>query len=161
MYVIVTDRKAIANFAESLGVRVIQINSDGKGTCNGEIAIDQELPDKFLNLLAIPPYLRGYKYIRRLFEYYIEEEDGWYLSHVTKELYPMLAEQFEATPAGIERTIRYAIGYGFKRAPGRYEEIFGRAMETRPANKDFFAAMYTNIRNYIKRQSGEAYEPKK
>lgn len=65
--------------------------------------------EQYLRQLGVPPHFRGYKYVASAVDAVLENP---YMLHgrITKELYPHIASKYPgATPAQVERGIRYAI----------------------------------------------------
>lgn len=59
--------------------------------------------------LNIPPYTKGYKYLRDAIRMMVLTDDPDSMSYITKTIYPDLANKYKSTPAAVERSIRHAI----------------------------------------------------
>jgi len=57
--------------------------------------------------MGIPAHVRGYHYLRKAI--IMAQNNTSLLSALTKELYPMVAKEFNTTPSKVERAIRHAI----------------------------------------------------
>ena len=57
--------------------------------------------------IGVPVHIKGYNYLKESIKKACEDKS--LLGALTKELYPMIAEQFETTPSKVERSIRNAI----------------------------------------------------
>jgi len=57
--------------------------------------------------MGVPPHVKGYHYLREAI--LMAYNDISLLGALTKELYPMIAENFKTTPSKVERAIRHAI----------------------------------------------------
>lgn len=99
---------------------------------------------------GIPSYLRGFYYLCDAIAIVIE--DPTKIFHITKTLYPEVAKRYNATPAQVERSIRYAIGVYVSRGnPDLLYTIFGSSLDPdnpMPTNSEFISA----FANYIKIQ---------
>lgn len=96
---------------------------------------------------GIPPHVKGYGFLRSGVRLAIQ--DPAILSNVTKQLYPMIAKEFETTPSKVERAIRHAIEVAWNR--GRIETLnstFGVAFYQngdKPTNSEFIALVADRI----------------
>lgn len=93
--------------------------------------------------LGIPVNLTGYGFVRDAVEKLISNPS---LAHaMTKELYPVIAEQFDTTPSRVERCIRHAIEVGWERGNKLLrDEIFGYTVSEctgKPTNAEFLATV--------------------
>lgn len=100
-----------------------------------------------LNALGMPPNLKGYGLLKSALCHTVR--DNSMLASLTKELYPLLAEENNTVPARVERVIRNAIEATWER--GNIEaihELFGYAVSEfrgRPTNAEFIARMTDDI----------------
>jgi two-component system response regulator (stage 0 sporulation protein A) len=69
--------------------------------------------------IGAPDHLYGHEIAIRAITLIVE--DRKYLDHLTKDLYPTLAKEFDSTPARIERSIRHLVETVFTRGP--YENL--------------------------------------
>ena len=79
---------------------------------------------KLSNLLmtvGIPANAQGYQYLRSAIILVFQHPD--YTNAITKQLYPIVAKQFDTTPARVERSIRHAIEIAWNR--GKIDKING------------------------------------
>ncbi|MHB1315582.1 MAG: sporulation transcription factor Spo0A [Christensenellales bacterium] len=101
-----------------------------------------------LNMIGIPPSLKGFQYLREIITVSLEE-DGL-LKSVTKLLYPMVAEKYDTIPTRVERDIRHAIEVAWNK--GRVDVLhkyFGYTVDGdkgKPTNSEFIAMMIDWIR---------------
>lgn len=101
-----------------------------------------------IQAIGIPAHIKGYSYLREGIGMVIENME--YLSAITKELYPDIADRFQTTPSRVERAIRHSIEVAWNR--GNFEEIdkyFGQSingMREKPTNGEFIAVIADKIR---------------
>lgn len=89
----------------------------------------EEREQKLLNVklsnmlmsVGIPANAQGYQYLRYAIILVFQHPD--YSKSITKLLYPIVAKQFNTTPARVERSIRHAIGIAWN--SGKIEKING------------------------------------
>ncbi len=97
----------------------------------------------YLNAIRAPINLLGYKLARAAVTYCVDNYDRQ--PYITKEVYPYVAELFNATPKQVERNIRTLIEATWQR--GNMENInklFGYSVSQhkgRPTNKEFIALL--------------------
>jgi two-component system, response regulator, stage 0 sporulation protein A len=100
---------------------------------------------KLLYKAGIPPHIKGYQYLKRAIIMTIMEPQ--IINSVTKQLYPLLAKEFDTTASGIERAIRHAIEKAAERSAGtdnsenNYCRSFGKCI----TNSEFIAASAEKI----------------
>ncbi len=98
--------------------------------------------------IGVPAHIKGYQYLRLAITLCVENMD--LISAVTKELYPMIAKEFDTTPSRVERAIRHAIEVAWNR--GKLETInnlFGYTVHTgkgKPTNSECIALLSDKIR---------------
>ena len=68
---------------------------------------------ELLRELGVPTHIYGYKYLQAAIGAVMQEPN--LLHGVTKELYPMVANQFETTSSRVERAIRHSIEVAWSR----------------------------------------------
>lgn len=68
--------------------------------------IDEKLNNMFL-ALGIPAHIKGFQYLKDAIKLMVKEPD--LINHITKKLYPKVAELNNTEPARVERAIRHAI----------------------------------------------------
>lgn len=73
-----------------------------------------------------------------------------YLSAVTKELYPNIAQKFNTTPSRVERAIRHAIEVAWSRGKmDTINRLFGYTVHNgkgKPTNSEFIAMIADKLR---------------
>jgi len=94
----------------------------------------------------------GYQYLKVILSYVINEPK--YINCLTKKLYPLTAEQFNATPSSVESAIRHSIAHVWsKNKIENINRIIGiKVFETiyeRPSNSEFIALIAEGIRSGI------------
>jgi two-component system response regulator (stage 0 sporulation protein A) len=98
--------------------------------------------------IGVPAHIKGYQYLRTAIALCVNNMD--LISAVTKELYPMIAKEYNTTSSRVERAIRHAIEVAWTR--GRLETInslFGYTIHTgkgKPTNSEFIALLSDKIR---------------
>ncbi len=112
----------------------------------------EEMVRELLLELGVPDHLTGHQYLVRSVALILEK--GEYLYNITRMLYPGLAEEFEATPARVERSIRHAIEVAWSRGDvdvlGKY---FGNTVDAnkgKPTNSEFLARVVNIVRQRLK-----------
>lgn len=103
---------------------------------------------RLLLAVGVPAQLNGYQYLREAILMTVQDVE--YISSVTKKLYPMLAEQFNATPGSVERSIRHAIETSWSRGSvEKIDDIFGYTVDDckgKPTNSEFIAMLADHVR---------------
>lgn len=106
---------------------------------------------KILKHLGISPAVQGYAILRRAISLVIDNPSMAY--HITTDLYPKLAIEFQISAKCIERSIRTAIESGWLKIDYKLiEELFGLIINKdigRPTNAQFIAV----IADYLTMQS--------
>ncbi len=101
-----------------------------------------------LHSLGIPSHIKGYMYIRDGIDLMYNKPSM--IGAITKELYPEIADKYDATTSRVERAIRHAIEVSWSR--GDYdlmEEIFGHSVDydrAKPTNSEFIATLADKLR---------------
>ena len=96
-----------------------------------------------LKELGVSPNVIGYLYLI----YGIEEmtKDQSLMYAITKRLYPLVAQKFDATAARVERSIRHAIEKGWCRGNMKMQEkLFGYTVDMnkgKPTNSEFMCTV--------------------
>lgn len=103
--------------------------------------------------IGIPAHIKGYRYIRTAI---LECAQNYnYLEHMTKELYPHIAEIYQTTPERVERAIRHAIEMAWnKNDREAMSEFFGcnaKNLISRPTNSEFIALASDKLIMHMKR----------
>ena len=97
--------------------------------------------------IGVPVHIKGYNYLKEAIVKACEDKS--LLGALTKELYPMIAAQFETTPSKVERSIRNAIKLACTR--GNTEMIKGifqyctNDKEGKPTNGQFISTIADKI----------------
>lgn len=97
---------------------------------------------KLLNKLGIPCHIKGYGYLKESIKYCYANQEA--LSSITGTLYPAIAKSNDTAPQNIERTIRYAIGEGWKNKPQEMINFF--ASNEKPTNSEFIATAIEKLK---------------
>ena len=91
--------------------------------------------------IGVPAHIKGYEYLRYAIQLVVE--DKRLLTHITKELYPMVAKRFDTTASRVERAIRHAVEVAWDRGDMEtLERWFGYTISHRkgkPTNGEFIA----------------------
>ena len=107
----------------------------------------QRIP-KIIKLLGISPEHRGYQFLIKAIE--LTMEDYEYAHHVTKSLYPDVAEAFNVNAYNVDTNIRRAIEYGWPNAdPICKLTIFGNTVP--PKTLPTVSCVVATIADYLKR----------
>lgn len=98
--------------------------------------------------LAIPPQVLGYSRLRYAILLALEYPEV--VNHMTKVLYPLIAEQFKRTPTTCERNMRHALELGWNRCNKQLRELYfgvyrGQA-ERKPSLSEFIATIAERLR---------------
>lgn len=94
-----------------------------------------------LRELEIPVHLRGYQYIKTALN--CLHKDPSIIYHVTKELYPTIADMHDTTPTRVERCIRHAVSFAFMDL-AVLKKVLGTSREL--ANTELLATLNEVIR---------------
>ena len=78
---------------------------------NKKVQLENKITD-ILICLKIKPNMLGFDYLRKSIELCID--DGELLNNVTKDLYPLVAKEYNVSPAIVERCIRNSITNAYK-----------------------------------------------
>lgn len=110
-----------------------------------EVTVSRKV-DCFLNAMAIPNNIKGYKAlqigIRKYFEHHGEIK--------MMDLYNEIAIEMQSTACRAERSIRHAVGVAFARTPQeKVSEIFGCdfGKDHNPTNSEFIAMVASKLQN--------------
>lgn len=108
-----------------------------------------------LQLLGVPPHIKGFVYLRDAVAMVYEDES--YLARITKSLYPGIAKRHDSTPPRVERSIRNAVELTFQRGS---KELFANFFnitvplsEGRITNGEFIAYIANYVRSEIHQES--------
>ncbi len=113
--------------------------------------IEEKITD-IMHEIGIPAHIKGYMYLRTAIQSVINEIE--LLGAVTKELYPLVAENYSTTASRVERAIRHAIEVAWERGNTRaINDIFGHSVTTKsgkPTNSQFIAKIADKLRIEMK-----------
>ncbi|MDI6813907.1 MAG: sporulation initiation factor Spo0A C-terminal domain-containing protein [Desulfitobacteriaceae bacterium] len=92
---------------------------------------------KLLLELGFNPAHNGFSYIRRAIGLMLDSPGVF--SNASKQLYPAVADQYETSPANVERAIRFAINKAAR--TGNFRNKIGKylVVERPSSNKQFLA----------------------
>lgn len=103
---------------------------------------------KTLLALGVPAQLNGYKYLRESISMVVINPGE--VTAITRQIYPVIAEKYNASAASVERAIRHAIEVSWNR--GNVEAIdkmFGYTINQekgKPTNSEYIAMVADHIR---------------
>lgn len=103
---------------------------------------------KSLHTLGVPAQLNGYKYLREAIAMVVMNPQG--VTAITRQIYPVIAERYNASGPSVERAIRHAIEVSWNR--GSMEAInrmFGYTINNqkgKPTNSEYIAMVADHIR---------------
>ncbi len=101
---------------------------------------------------GVPAHIKGYLYLREAIMMVYHEIE--LLGHVTRKLYPRIAEKYRTTPSRVERAIRHAIEVAWNRGNlESIEKVFGYTVNldrTKPTNSEFIAMIADKLRLELK-----------
>lgn len=112
-----------------------------------EEVIEQKITN-IIHKIGIPAHIKGYQYLRcAIKEVYLNID---IINSVTKELYPLVARQFNTTSTRVERAIRHAIEVAWDRGDTEtLNSIFGYTVKSnrgKPTNSEFIAMIADRLR---------------
>jgi len=114
---------------------------------NKPTSIEAEITN-IIHEIGVPAHIKGYLYLREAIGMVVENME--YLSAVTKELYPNIAEKFNTTPSRVERAIRHAIEVAWSRGKiDTINRLFGYTVHNgkgKPTNSEFIAMVADKLR---------------
>ena len=110
-------------------------------------SIEAEITN-IIHEIGVPAHIKGYLYLREAIGMVVENIE--YLSAVTKELYPNIAQKFNTTPSRVERAIRHAIEVAWSRGKiDTINRLFGYTVHNgkgKPTNSEFIAMVADKLR---------------
>lgn len=105
-----------------------------------------------LKNLGIPSHIKGYAYVKKAILLIIEDSEK-YISSITKELYPTIAQEFKTTSSRVERAIRHAVDVAWERGNIEIQEkIFGYSVSPgkgKPTNSELLAGIAEYVKLYM------------
>ena len=112
-----------------------------------QVDLEKEVTD-MIHSLGVPAHIKGYQYLRTAIRMAVREPS--LIGAITKQLYPMIAEEYETSPSRVERVIRHAIEVAWSRGKMEtLEETFGYTVSLgkgKPTNSEFIALVADKIR---------------
>lgn len=110
--------------------------------------------------LGIPAHIKGYRYLRTAI---LESaQNPIYLDHMTKLLYPKVAEIYQTTSERVERAIRHSIEAAWNRNNKEaMSAFFGCSADnflTRPTNSEFIALATDKLELHMKKIKRKSIE---
>ena len=101
-----------------------------------------------LHQLGMPANVKGFEYIKEAIK--LSVLDSNILNSITKVLYPTIAEEYNTTASGVERTIRHAIDLSWQRGDlATLESYFGHRVyqeDGKPTNSQFISLLSHKLR---------------
>jgi len=111
------------------------------------VSIEAEITN-IIHEIGVPAHIKGYLYLREAIGMVVDNIE--YLSAVTKELYPSIAQKFNTTPSRVERAIRHAIEVAWSRGKvDTINKLFGYTVHNgkgKPTNSEFIAMVADKLR---------------
>ena len=89
-----------------------------------------------LRELGVPVHLKGYQFIKTAIKHLQKNPDTIY--HITKELYPAVAEMHNTEPTRVERGIRHALSFAYMDL-AVLKKVLGTSREL--TNSEFLATL--------------------
>ncbi len=105
-----------------------------------EQRLDERISTIFMTV-GIPANIRGYQYLRQAIK--LTVENPTIINSITKQLYPAVAEHFDASASKVERAIRHAIEVAWNKGNAEsINQLFGIKIYNnfqKPTNGEFIA----------------------
>ncbi len=112
----------------------------------------EERITEIMHQIGIPAHIKGYLYLRKAIAMVIKDVE--LLGAVTKELYPLVAKEFNTTASRVERAIRHAIEVTWGRGNTQViNKLFGHTVTSstgKPTNSQFIAKIADKLRIELK-----------
>lgn len=130
----------------------IVIRSVSRKTVPQDCVDAEVLVTDMIHRLGVPAHIKGFHYLRTAILDAVE--DRALMECVTKQLYPVVAQEYNTTSSRVERAIRHAIEIAWER--GDTEAIsafFGCTIDSyrgRPTNSEFIALVTDKLRLQLK-----------
>ncbi|WIF94551.1 sporulation transcription factor Spo0A [Caminicella sporogenes] len=141
MQINIERKKPLKEFSIS-NVESLYNNSNNKNK-----SIEAEITN-IIHEIGVPAHIKGYLYLREAIGMVVQNIE--YLSAVTKELYPSIAQKFNTTPSRVERAIRHAIEVAWSRGKiDTINKLFGYTVNNgkgKPTNSEFIAMVADKLR---------------
>lgn len=124
-----------------------KINTEPESKEEPVVDLEKEVTD-MIHSLGVPAHIKGYQYLRTAIGMAVREPS--LIGAITKQLYPMIAKEYETSPSRVERAIRHAIEVAWSRGKMEtLEETFGYTVSLgkgKPTNSEFIALVADKIR---------------
>lgn len=124
-----------------------EINTEPESKEEPVVDLEKEVTD-MIHSLGVPAHIKGYQYLRTAIGMAVREPS--LIGAITKQLYPMIAKEYETSPSRVERAIRHAIEVAWSRGKMEtLEETFGYTVSLgkgKPTNSEFIALVADKIR---------------
>jgi len=109
--------------------------------------VEERITD-IMHQIGIPAHIKGYLYLRKAIAMVVDDVE--LLGAVTKELYPLVAKEFNTTASRVERAIRHAIEVTWERGnTNAINRIFGHSVTSasgKSTNSQFVAKVADKLR---------------
>jgi two-component system response regulator (stage 0 sporulation protein A) len=115
-----------------------------------KVAVNSQMGrvSELLHELGVPPHTKGYAYIKDAISFVLQ--DVRYMSKITKNLYPEIAEMHDATPSRVERAIRNSIELTLVHGdPVALSKYFGHRIKgtnSKLTNSEFIAILSEKLK---------------
>lgn len=93
--------------------------------------------------LDITPNYRGYEYIVHAIRLIFRKPER--LQYVTKELYPVVAQQYCTDWRAVEHSIRIAVSRSWDEDPERFKDLFMGWVKQKPSAGRFLSVLYAYL----------------
>lgn len=134
MYTIISNDPKVIELARANGDKVVITNSDR--VCAIDKELNKLITDFLTTHLNIPVHINGFLFIKSIFMKSIATP-GFEREHITRKIYPYIADIYCTETGRVERNIRHAIQKGFERSNiADFQKIFGNVFGV-PSNKCF------------------------
>lgn len=97
----------------------------------------------FLWKIGTPSYIKGREYLEYAISYYVERKYSVARISLTKELYPLIANEFNTTASRVGRAIRYACEQTFDNRRPEMQHVFGYCMS--PLNEKLSTRKFLSV----------------
>lgn len=139
----------VERIKQSIGINQLQVRPKNTGAIKPIYAHENLEVEviKVLQLIGIPPHIKGYQFLRDAIMMVVH--DMSIVNLITKQLYPVIAKEYNTAPSKVERAIRHSIEVAWNR--GRLEiknSIFGHTKHNKgkPTNAEFIAIVADKLR---------------
>lgn len=109
---------------------------------------------EIIHEIGVPAHVKGYYYLRSAIMR--ATNDKHLVEAITKELYPLIAREFDTTSSRVERAIRHAIEVAWDRGDiETHQKWFGWTVSDakgKPTNSEFIALVSDKLRLEMKKE---------